>query len=251
MSKRLRLVLEYDGKLKRILSVRETSKGELLITTHVNGLLEPDIASKLIVECRHLIHNSKDSDENNVHTVVAHEDRTQTHRYIQTKAVALGQFQPLYVRSVIHPKHLIDITTEKTSVQAIDSYNPERCTMHYALWFSSRQAAESMPSKVPYTLYRLDYRYYTLFIAACFTASPSRDTSQIMEYVTTTAERCSPEHLALGNHVGPSEGAPALATPWVIIRDFNHIIGCPPRAGLGADLPLAPQLPGFLPSAIK
>src|SRR3954454_20247758 len=92
-------------------------------------------------------------------------------------------------------------------------------------------------------------RLFVVFMPFCYTRGPSPRFGRIIDGSTTSEENRSAEHIALGNRVGPAQGAPAHALVGYIIRDFNRIILDPPLgSGLQPDLgPLRmPQVPRFL-----
>src|SRR5215203_3847976 len=93
-----RFVIEIDGKLKRLLSIREASTGDLLITTHLAGLHNFERGNRRIKESRHSLHVSPASEGNTVHGIVVHEDGSRLDRHLVTNAVRDGRFQPIYVR---------------------------------------------------------------------------------------------------------------------------------------------------------
>lgn len=246
-----RYVVEIDGQLRRLLSTRERASGDIFVTTHIGGLLriQKGGGTKSIKESRHSIHVSPRSDTSTVHGVTELEDGTRIERHLSTTAVRDGRVQPIYARSVINPAELpILQLPAKGTVVKLPTYDLRFWTMYYAFWFSRREIGEINPMDGPFSFAIRAYRKFKLYIPICFVPIPSQPTAKLIEYATTTAEMRPAEHAALGNRVGPAEGAPPIAVPGYVIRDFNRLTDMPfGEVGLGPDAPplRPPQIPRF------
>jgi hypothetical protein len=220
-----------------------------LITTHLENLFDKSGAPQRIKENRHALHVSDASDFNTIHAKMRRDDGGQIDKHLLTAAIRDGRFQPIYVRSVMHPSALPQLTLPVNgSVVRLPTYNPDLCTMHYALWFTSAEAWRRLNLQVPYSIAWSEFRRFVVFLPFCYAAGPSPLTSRTIDYTTTSEEMRSAEHIALGNRVGPAEGAPAPAVVGYVVRDFNRMIfETSTASGLRPDLgPLVPQVARFL-----
>ena len=174
-------MVEIDGKFRKILSISKRSDGGLLIATHLEKLYDASSAplvakENLITEYRHSVHLSDTSALNTVHGVLTRGDGSQLHKHMLTSAIRDGRFQPIYTRSLIHPSTLPELTLRaKEEVIQLPTYNPELCTMHYALWFSSPEAwrglEEVAVAACPGVWFRS--RLFVVFMPFCYTRGPS------------------------------------------------------------------------------
>jgi hypothetical protein len=243
-----RFVVEINGELRRILSIREGSNGDLLLTTHTNGTGHWDGKSvREIKESRECLHVSPSSPHSTVHGITVLRDGTTLHRHIVTDAVRNGFFQTLYTRTVIDPSGLPILSTPaKGELIHFPAYKPAKCTMHYAVWFGAPDAQEP-PLEGPYSHYFRRFAAFSILIPTCFSPKPSGAFGLITTFSTTTPEKQTAEQAALNQHVGPSIGSHPLAVPGFAIRDFNWLLHHPP--GFCGPLPReAPWTPFERPS---
>src|SRR4051812_10213956 len=229
MAKKTHFVVENGGTLKRLLSIREQANDSLLIATHLEGLYDISgapliVRENRIAEYRHKLHVSNKSSYNTVHLIVKRADGSYIDRHLLTSAIRDGRFQPIYVRSVVHPSVLPEHDlSAKGPVVHLPTYNPELCAMHYALWFTSPAAWRQLNLVAPYSVAWFGFRRFMVFIPFCYSKGPSPKIGRTIDGATTSAEKRSAEHIALGNRVGPAEGAPAHAVVGYVIRDSNRI----------------------------
>ena len=209
-----RFFVEYAGQLRRLFSVREQPNGDLFINTHLDDLRSAGAEVKVVTEFRHSIHVSSNSleNENTVHCVMRYADGSREDRYLVSSAVGRNRFQPIYVRSVIHPKSLKSLSpSPKDDVLLSPTYDPDLCTMLYAIWITSATGWERLAKRFPFQVCMVPYKKFNVIVPAAFATVPSPDDGNTIEYTSTTVERRSDEHAALGNRTGPAEGAPAEA----------------------------------------
>lgn len=245
----MRFVVEIDGQLRRLFSIQDKGNKGLNITTHIAGLANFEGGMQRIKESRFSVHVSPNSPANTFHSTTVLEDRTRVERYLATTAIRSGRFQPLYARSVIRPSSLPTLELPvKGPVIKLRTFNPEKFTMIYALWVSRPATGISFDADLPFDIERHVFEEFEVFIPYCFNRQPSPPHGNLVEYATTTEQKRSFEHAALGNRVGPSEGAPSTAVIGYIVRDFNRLAKMPYGVqGLERDPgPLVPQFANFL-----
>lgn len=236
----LRVVIEHGGELKRLFSVRERTNGDLNVTIHVNEFLafQEDGSTKTMKECRYSIHvTPKDPSGNTIKGTTEYSDGTKQLRHLFTTAIAQGHVQPIFARSVIHPRFLRAFTGEgKGSLLPLPAvYDPERWTMYYALWLCSPEVGMTNPLDGPHPFLRWSFREFTIFAPFCFVPMPSGPHSKIWEAGTTTAEHRSNRHAELNCRVGPAEGATPRSAAGGSVWLFNGLIDRPYGVGLRGD----------------
>ncbi len=241
-----RFVVQIDGALRRILSIREGSTGDLIVTIHANDMMNQ---GKRIKDSRYSVHASDRGDTSTIHSVTVHDDGSREDRYLSTTALRDGRFQPICTRSSFDPRALPELVLPaRGAVVTLPPYHPGICTMYFALWVCSPEIGDTHTPFGPYSLVYWKSRRFTLFIPFCFTASPSGRQIKFVDYVTTTEGKRSAEHLAFGNRVGPAEGQTPPSTPGTIINEFNKVIAMPfGLLGLEPDeeRSLGPKTPNF------
>jgi hypothetical protein len=223
---KIRFVVEFEGQLRRVISIGEGSSDDLIVVTHSQGLLNilRDGELKPIKEYRHAIHVSPQTDGNLIHRVTVHDDGTRQDTYLATNAIRDGRLQPVYVR-VLPRLQVLPILElpAKGEVAKLPSFDPAGCTMYYTVWVSSREVGERFNIPSQFTIEKRLFRYFAILFAYCYAPKPSRDHGAIIEYVTESEERETAEHAEMGLRTGPAEGCIALSVPAVMVRNFNQI----------------------------
>ena len=250
-----RCVVKFGDSFRRVLSIAENANGNLLISTHLDGLFDVGQESKKISQYRHSLKVSRDSHSgvSSVHCVTNHANMNSVDRHLVTTAARKDRFQPIYIRSVIHPSVLpmLDSSACDNPIE-FPLYSPDVCIMHYALWFTSPRGIKRFPDDLPFPVVKLHFREFALIIPICFSLGSTPFQGKVIEYITTSSERRNDEHRRLGNRVGPAEGADWPAAIGYMVRDFNRILSTPfGETGLRPDEgPLTPQFPQFLAAPV-
>src|SRR5579884_1788932 len=193
-----RLVIPYCGELKRIISTRERSDGGINITTHLHRLFSTSEADpKLITESRFSVQvSSRDANGNNtVHGTTKYGDGTKFDTHLSTSAIREGKCQLITTRSVVHLRELATLAVPaKPSVVELPTYDPDRCTMCYQVWFCSPGVGTD-PELIngPYSYVFRRYQRFTLFIPYCYFPTPSEYFGTTIDCITTTLEKRSEE----------------------------------------------------------
>jgi hypothetical protein len=224
----VRFVAEIGGELKRLFSVRESPKGDLLITNHTAGLkeeFEGELAT--IVENRYAVHPSPNSKSGaiTVHKKIVFDNGCVEHNHLLTHAMRDGRFQPIYVRCVIDlsKDHHTLVPHPKDEIVTLASYDAADWILYYALWLSPLSVARRFPCG-PYSLRLHWFRKFALLIPYCFIPLQSLSWGQVKDYTTSSAEFLPQEYVDKGFRAGIAQGALPPQAFRTVIHDFNSLI---------------------------
>ena len=243
-----RFVVDIQGQLKRLVSIREAANGRLIIKTTIEGTHAlRNGAWDTIENLKHTVHPSgrSETNANLIHgtTVFSSGGTAETH--LLTHAVRDDRLQPIYARRVLDLSdgEPPDIRA-KDRVFSLGPYDPRKCVLLYQLWVTSRRAAFRFPMSIHYGLHTALFGDFAICLPYCFAPGASDAHGNFKTYGTSSEGRLSPEALAVGHIAGKlSEGAQPHKAIATIIADFKEM-ATPMRMPLGSW-----SVPAFTPSS--
>jgi hypothetical protein len=223
-----RFVVECGGELKRLFSVREVSKGSLIITTDAPSSVatnEGQVAR--ILSYKHTVHTSERSETgaNLVHMTQEFENGSTKHAHLLTHAVRDGTFAPIYQKLAPDPRNKPSLFPhKKDTVVSLGAFDPGAATLIYGIWLSSAKDVANFPLDAAYSSVVHQFREFSLSIASGFVAEPSSVIGTSLLYSTTSANRLSGLEQRLGYRTGITPGATAEELPGYIVHEMNAVL---------------------------
>jgi hypothetical protein len=225
----VRFAVRQGGDLKRLFSVREGSRGALLITTHAAAAdFIVDLRMTVpMTECRYRVHLSEHSETGavTVHKTQIYLTGHKRDNFILTHAIKNKLFQPIFSDTVCDMRTGQSLEQRpKDRIHELPAYNPDRGTLVTSLWLSGVDTNKPFPEHHSYNVLTHTFRMYALHLAYGYAIRRSRMADHIIDYVTTSEEFITPEQRAANYFVGIPRGAASRETQFHVIRDFDEML---------------------------
>lgn len=230
MAKRLtRFVVEIDGELKRLFSVREAKRGLLTINTDAHETISTNQGQTSEIRAlKHSVHTSERSETgaNMVHMTQDYANGTTKEMHLLTHAVRDGTFAPIYQRLVADPRNRPTLVPHKNDViVSIGRFDPSKATLIYGVWLSSVAGTHSFPADRAYSTVGHEFQHFGLSVAFGFTVEPSTTVGFFLHYGTTNPETITEVEQQLGYRTGIVDGEDPTELPPYIIHEMNDVFG--------------------------
>ena len=232
-----RVVIPFEGELRRIVSFNERSDGGVDFTNHINGFIHlAEGTACRIWESRYSIPVSAKGESSTVHGTIEHSDGSKIERHISTNAIRDGGYQLILARSLDPPARLPRLgIPAKGPVVEVPSYDPAHWALFYQLWFCSRETAKAYPIEGPFGAVRRDYRLFSLFMPVCYAPVPTESVSTFVEIGMTVADKQAEIQRFGDGPTKPAQGITPQSLVAYVVWQFNKMITEPFRSGFIGD----------------
>jgi hypothetical protein len=223
-----RFVVEIDGQLRRVFSVREVRDGRLIVTTGGEGTkLSLNGTLVEVLTMKHTIHVSEKSETNavTVHLTQEFVDGRRNDLFNLTHAVKNGNFQPIYSRLVGDPTRARILDRQPCDqIVSLGRYNPRAETLVLTIWLSATDVADAFPVDTHYSTVVHKFYRYGLIVAYGFAPTPSTPVGGFINFATTSKERLTETQRRLNYMAGLSEGSAPHETAKHAIFELNYVL---------------------------
>ena len=223
-----RFVVEIDGELKRLFSVREVSKGLLIVKTDApSSVATHEGKVSPILTYKHTVHTSERSETgaNLIHMTQEFENGSTKQAHLLTHAVRDGTFAPIIQKLAPDPRNKPSLVPHKKDIiVSLGTFDPGAATLIYGIWLSSADAAPSFPRDTAYSSIVCPFRLFSLSVAYGFVAEPSTVIGTTLLYSTSSAERLTEIERRFGYRTGITPGATAEELPDYIVHEMNAVL---------------------------
>ena len=211
-----RFVVKVDDKYKRLFSVREVSKGRLIVTTHGNDTSTiHNRKLRKIRTLKHSIHPTEKSPTNAtmVHMTTEFLDGTKSELALLTHAPRDRKYQPIYMRTVFDPRVAPSLVRHpRDIILELLPYDPSALTLVYGLWFSSMDCPD-IPAHTGYSSLVKRFSRFSIFVTYGYVPTPSSIEGQFINYATSYEGSITDLEKSLGYRIGIAEGATLAEIP--------------------------------------